>query len=172
MRDTNVNAHFVMLCDWRGQCTWASAGNYSVKVGEFMWEHLATKSQEDVKNLLGRVVSLREPQVLEVFDQRGDRFWGRLWPLDSPDVAVCMLAVRTPRNLASITERERQCLEMLAQGIETRLIAVQLDVSVSTVQTHLKRAREKLGLRTSEALASFAARYCYPADAPFAVRAT
>ncbi len=172
MRSVIDDAHFVMLCDWRGRCIWASAENYAVKVGEFIWDHLAKGSQTDVKNLLGRVVSLREPQVFDVCDESGEGFRGRLWPLDSPDVAVCMLAVRIPRNLASITERERECLELLAQGIETRLIAEQLDVSVSTVQTHLKRARKKLGLPTSEALASFAARYCYPSNAPLAERET
>jgi DNA-binding CsgD family transcriptional regulator len=158
--------HFVILCDLRGRCTWASGANYSVVVGEYIWAHLAEMSQGHVKELLGRVVSLREPQVLEVIDQTGDRFRGRLWPLDSPELAVCMLAIQIPRNLASITERERECLELLAKGIETKLIALQLNVSVSTVQTHLKRAREKLGLKTSEALASFAARYCYPTDNP------
>ena len=168
MHSAHDGAHFVMLCDWRGRCTWASAANYSVKVGEFIWEHLATESQADTKELLGRVVSLREPQTLEVFDQNGDRFRGRMLPLDSPDVAVCMLAMRIPRKLALLTPRERECLEVLAKGIESRLIATQLDVSLSTIHTHLKRAREKLGLKTSESLISFAARYCYPPDEPLA----
>jgi DNA-binding CsgD family transcriptional regulator len=163
-------AHFVMLCDWRGRCIWASAANYSVKVGEFIWEHLATESQEDTKVLLGQVVTLREPQRLEVIDQQGHRFRGRLWPLDSPDVAVCMLAVRIPRELALLTQRERECLELLAKGIETRAIANQLDVSASTIHTHLKRTRDKLGLLSSEALISFAARYCYPPDEPLSTR--
>jgi hypothetical protein len=69
--------HFVILCDWRGRCTWASGANYSVVVGEYIWAHLAVMSQGHVKELLGRVVSLREPQVLEVIDQTGDRFRGR-----------------------------------------------------------------------------------------------
>ena len=165
-------AHFVMLCDWRGRCIWASAKNYAVNVGEFIWEHLATESQESTKALLGRVVTLREPQQLEVFDERGDRFRGRLWPLDSPELAVCMLAMRIPSQMSLLTERERECLEFLAKGIETRLIASQLDVSVSTIQTHFRRAREKLGLQTAEALASFAARYCYPPDRPLVALAS
>ena len=142
MRETLDDAYFVILCDWRGCCTWASAANYSVKVGDFLWEHLAPKSQEHTKTLLGRAVTSREAQVFEVFDVNGDRFRGRLWPLDSPDVAVCMLAIRIPRELALLTQRERDCLNLLAKGIETRLIAEQLEVSVSTVQTHFKRARE------------------------------
>ena len=83
-----------------------------------------------------------------------------------------MLAIRIPRELALLTERERECLNLLAKGVETRVIAEQLDVSISTVQTHFKRAREKLGLLTSEALASVAARYCYPTDKPLIAPAT
>ena len=161
-----VGENAVMLCDWRGRCTWASTGNLPVTIGKFVWENLSAASQEDAKVAIGRVVALRETRQIEVADQQGNRFRGWLWPLDSPDVAVCILAVRIPRNLAKLTERERECLELLATGTETKLIAKQLDVSLSTVHTHMKRAREKLGLGSVEALISFAARYFYPLDKP------
>ena len=165
-----VGENAVMLCDWRGRCTWASTGNLPVTIGEFVWENLSAASQEDAKVAIGRVVALRETRQLEVADQQGNRFRGWLWSLDSPDVAVCILAVRIPRNLAKLTERESECLELLATGTETKLIAKQLDVSLSTVHTHMKRAREKLGLRSVEALISFAARYFYPLDKPLDAR--
>jgi DNA-binding NarL/FixJ family response regulator len=38
---------------------------------------------------------------------------------------------------------------LLAKGTETRLIAAQLDVNLSTIHTHIKRAREKLGLAST-----------------------
>jgi DNA-binding CsgD family transcriptional regulator len=158
---------FVMLCDWRGRCVWVNADSWPVKVGGFIWEQLTSESQKATKVALGQVVTGREAQQLEFVDQKGDRFRGWLWPLDSPDVAVCVLGMRIPRNLALLTERERQCLELLARGIETRLIAEQLDISISTVHTHMRRAREKLGLRSVEALISFAARYFYPINQAF-----
>jgi DNA-binding CsgD family transcriptional regulator len=158
---------FVMLCDWRGRCVWVSAENVPVKIGGSIWERLTTESQQATKVALGQVVTVRETQQLEVVDQNGDRFRGWLWPLDSPDVAVCVLGMRVPRNLDQLTERERQCLELLAQGIATRQIAEQLDVSVSTVHTHMKAAREKLGLRSLEALISFSARYVFPPNRAF-----
>jgi DNA-binding CsgD family transcriptional regulator len=161
---------FVMLCDWRGRCVWVNADNLPVKVGGFIWEQLTTESQKATKVTLGQVVTGRESQQLEFVDQKGDRFRGWLWPLDSPDVAVCVLGMRVPRNLTLLTERERQCLELLARGIETRLIAEQLDISISTVHTHMRRAREKLGLRSVEALISFAARYFYPINQAFGTR--
>ena len=95
-----VGENAVMLCDWRGRCTWASTGNLPVTIGKFVWENLSAASQEDAKVAIGRVVALRETRQLEVADQQGIRFRGWLWPLDSPDVAVCILAVRIPRNLA------------------------------------------------------------------------
>jgi DNA-binding CsgD family transcriptional regulator len=77
-------------------------------------------------------------------------------------MAVCILGLHIPGNLARLSQRERDVLDWLAQGFETREIAEKLDVSISTIHTHLKHAREKLGLPNLEALISFAARYCYP----------
>jgi DNA-binding CsgD family transcriptional regulator len=172
MRSALDDGHFVVLSDWRGRCVWTNSEGLRIKVGEFLWAHLAAESIETAKAALGRVVALREAQQLEVRTDTGDIFRGWLWPLDSPDIAVCVLGIGIPRSLALLTAREIECLGLVAKGIETRLIAAQLDVSVSTIQTHLKRAREKLGLLTSEALASFAARYCYPLDAPLVSRAS
>lgn len=138
-----------------------------MSIGQFIWENLSPASQEETKAILGRVVTLRESRQIEVADKQDNRVRAWLWPLDSPDVAVCVLAIRIPRKLAELTDRERECLELLATGTETRLIAERLDVSISTVHTHLKRAREKLGLPSVESLISFAARYCYPPDKPF-----
>ncbi|HXY33158.1 MAG TPA: helix-turn-helix transcriptional regulator [Planctomycetaceae bacterium] len=109
---------------------------------------------------------LRRSQQFEVIDKEGNRFRGWAWPLDSPDVALCALYLEIPHNLSLLTAQERRCLELLARGLETRPIAGKLDVSTSTVHTHMRRAREKLGLRSFAALVSFAARYCYPADRP------
>src|ERR1700731_1437495 len=133
-----LNDIFVMLCDWRGRCVWASADNLPVTVGGFIWDRLATESQKATTVALGQIITVRESQQIEVIDQQGDRFREWLWPLSSPDVAVCVLGMRIPRNLALLTERERQCLELLARGTETRQIAEQLDVSISTVHTHMR----------------------------------
>ncbi len=164
MSSVSLDDTFVMLCDWRGRCIWTSAPAHNAEVGQFVWEQLVAESKENVKLALGRAVALRESGQVEVFNRRGERFRAWLWPLDSPDVAVCLLGTLVPASLALLTDRERACLELLAKGTDTREIAVQLDVSLSTVHTHMRRAREKLGLPSVEALISFASRYCYPAD--------
>ncbi len=166
MSDATLEDTMVGLCDWRGRCTWISGDDVPLKVGEFIWQHLTVDSQEEAKTMLARVVSLRESATIEVDNRRGERIRARLWPLDSPDVAVCVLSMRIPKRLTKLTKRERDCLELLAQGLESRLIATQLDISMSTFHTHMKRAREKLGLKSMEALIGFAARYCYPIGRP------
>lgn len=166
MPNATMGDTHVVLCDWRGRCIWTSAPERLLRIGEFAWAHLTPASQEQAKTALAEVIALRETRQLEVTNPRGDLFRAWLWPLDSPDVAVCALGVHVPRELNRLSKRERQCLEMMAQGKETRAIAKKMHVSVSTIHTNMKRAREKLGLNSVEALISFAARYCFPADRP------
>jgi DNA-binding CsgD family transcriptional regulator len=83
-----------------------------------------------------------------------------MWPLNGPDIAACLLGVVIPAELSLLTERERECLQWLGGGHSTREIADQLDIGLTTLHTHLRHCKEKLGLPTSDALISFAARYC------------
>jgi DNA-binding CsgD family transcriptional regulator len=158
---------FVMLCDWQGHCTWTSQPDLPVRIGEPVWAALTAESQEAAKTALSRVVTLRETQEVEVTDRQGKRYRGWLWPLMSPEMAVCILGSRIPPKLARLGPRELECMQLLAQGSDTRTIAETLDISLSTVHTNLRRAKEKLGLRSMEALISFAARYCFPKDVSF-----
>ena len=167
MADMPFGAVFVVLCDWRGKCIWASDGDLPIQVGELAWMQLPVKSQRESKLAFSQVVTLREERLLEVSDQQGALFRCWLWPLDCPETAACIMGLRLPRAIESLTARERRCLELLAKGTETKQIASKLDVSLSTVHTHLKHAREKLGLRSFETLVSFSARYFFPLNRRF-----
>jgi DNA-binding CsgD family transcriptional regulator len=169
MSDPTLNGTFVTICDWRGQIVWQSARQRDLVVGDFAWENLAPASLEQAKLAFARSVSLRETMTLEWVDvnERRSRVW--LWPLEHPDWAVCLLAVTIPRELARLTEREREILGLLALGRSTREIAQHLDVSTSTVHTHLRRARRRLSLSNVESLTGFAARFCHPTAAPTAL---
>lgn len=61
-----------------------------------------------------------------------------------------------PRSLNILSERERQVLELVAQGYGSQEIAKQILVSVKTVETYRARIAEKLGLRTRNEIIRFA----------------
>ncbi|MGA3215165.1 MAG: PAS domain S-box protein [Acidimicrobiales bacterium] len=66
-------------------------------------------------------------------------------------------ATTARKLLASLTPREVEVLELLAQSATASKLADRLSVSVRTVETHLANAYRKLGVRTKEdAAAEFA----------------
>ncbi|MBS9722441.1 response regulator transcription factor [Tianweitania sp. BSSL-BM11] len=50
-----------------------------------------------------------------------------------------------PRELSGLTEREMQILEMVARGLQNKVIAAQLQLSEHTVKIHLHNIITKLG---------------------------
>jgi PAS domain S-box-containing protein len=66
-------------------------------------------------------------------------------------------ATTARKLLASLTPRETEVLELLADGVTASRIAEQLSLSVRTVETHLANAYRKLGVRSrDDATAEFA----------------
>ena len=72
--------------------------------------------------------------------------------------------LRAPRMSArvtadALTERQREVLQLLAEGKQTREIANILNVSTRTVEFHKYRVMETLGIRTVAGLAAYAAKH-------------
>ncbi len=61
--------------------------------------------------------------------------------------------------LEQLSEREREVLALLAQGLRNREIGERLYISESTVKTHVRHVLEKLRIRNRAEAAAFAARY-------------
>jgi two-component system response regulator NreC len=61
-------------------------------------------------------------------------------------------------NLALLTDRECEVLRLIAQGKRNKEIAVELSVSVNTVETHRKHIMEKLDLHNTAEIVRFAVR--------------
>lgn len=83
-------------------------------------------------------------------------------PVD--DVVVCTLSHGTeerPDQWQFLTTREREVLQMLAEGETTSSAATLLGVSESTLRTHVEKMRIKLGVKTRAALVALGFRLGY-----------
>jgi DNA-binding NarL/FixJ family response regulator len=74
-------------------------------------------------------------------------------PLD-PRVARALLPTRSPAPGADLSDREREVLELVAQGLANKQIATRLAISERTVKVHLGSVFRRIGVsdRTSAAL--------------------
>lgn len=67
----------------------------------------------------------------------------------------------TPPGLQAVkplTTREREVLQLLAEGASSKEIAARLNIAVVTVETHRRQIMDKLGLRTIAELTKYAIR--------------
>jgi DNA-binding NarL/FixJ family response regulator len=63
-----------------------------------------------------------------------------------------------PRPMDTLTEREREVVQLVVKGLSTREIASQLDISTRTVETHRANLMRKLNLKSVALLTQFAIR--------------
>jgi len=64
----------------------------------------------------------------------------------------------TADPLRALTGRQREILQLIAEGHSTRAIAERLGLSAKTVETHRSRIVERLGIRDVPGLVRFAIR--------------
>ena len=66
---------------------------------------------------------------------------------------------QTGKSLDQLTPRQREILQLIAEGKSTKAIAFQLDVSVKTVETHRAALMERLKINDVAGLVLYAVRY-------------
>lgn len=58
------------------------------------------------------------------------------------------------RRIAELTERERNVMHLVTQGLPNKIIADQLQISVRTVEVHRARVFDKMGVKSAVELAN------------------
>ncbi len=79
----------------------------------------------------------------------------------SPEIARALtveLSGELPGEITPLGRREREVLRLIAEGLRSPAIALQLHVSVATIEVHRRNIMRKLGLRTVAELTKHAIR--------------
>jgi two-component system, LuxR family, response regulator DctR len=63
-------------------------------------------------------------------------------------------SVGVQSRLDGLTERERDVMRLVVEGLPNKLVADQLDISVRTVEVHRARVFDKMGVRSAVELAN------------------
>lgn len=63
-----------------------------------------------------------------------------------------------PNGQKALTSREREVLQLVAEGMSNKEIGEQMHISVATVETHRRQVMDKLGIRTVAELTKYAIR--------------
>ncbi len=79
-------------------------------------------------------------------------------PLD-PMVARALLSARRPASTVQLTERERDVLRLVRDGLPNKLIARELEISERTVKAHLGSVFQRLGVTDRTQAALWAAKH-------------
>jgi two-component system response regulator DctR len=58
------------------------------------------------------------------------------------------------KRIADLTDRERDVMHLVTQGLPNKVIADQLQISVRTVEVHRARVFDKMGVKSAVELAN------------------
>jgi DNA-binding NarL/FixJ family response regulator len=75
----------------------------------------------------------------------------------SPEISDIVIEETLPTS-SLLTTREREVLQLLAEGMTVKEIASQLHRSIKTIHTHRKQIMEKLGIHSIAELTKYALR--------------
>jgi two-component system NarL family response regulator len=75
---------------------------------------------------------------------------------DVTNVLVSVMAQPYQGNTSSLTTRERQVLQLVAEGCTSSIIADKLNIAISTVEVHRRNILRKLNLHNASELTRYA----------------
>ena len=74
--------------------------------------------------------------------------------LSNQHLTTQQLTADLTSRLTELTERERDVMLLVVEGLPNKLIADQLDISVRTVEVHRSRVFEKMNVKSAVELAN------------------
>ena len=154
---------FVAICDWNGVVKWLSNHTIKTQVGDLGWSNMVEEDAERFKEAFARTATLHENAQLEIASRNGLRYRIWMWSIGNPELAVCTFNLLIPTDIQKLTKRERELMDGLATGSSIKQIAKIMDVSVNTLNTHVRNIKSKLKLSSSGEVASFAAKFFHHA---------
>lgn len=148
-----------LLLDAQARIVWTSSPQYAGLVGRAPWELTTADQREDSLNRVLRCLFLKQDTqaTLTVPLPTGIvTHEARFHALPAAELAALAFVRPIPPAIGALSERERQVLQCVAAGMATKLIGKRLHISYSTVETHIYRAKAKLGIQHLPALVAFA----------------
>lgn len=150
---------FVSICDWKGKIVWVSTPDIYTTIGDDAWSHVHESDADRLRETIARATTLDERHQLTVTSKEGNRYRIWLWPLGNPELAVCGFSLLIPKETVKLTPRENEYMTLLATGQSPKEIAAELDLSLNTVHSQLRKIRDKLEVPDLDKLISYAARF-------------
>lgn len=89
---------------------------------------------------------------------RGETYLSPSLRTESLEAARASVSANT-KTLAALTPRQREVLQLIAEGKSAKEIATILDISPRTAETHKYKMMDELGLKTSAELVQYAVRH-------------
>jgi len=154
---------FVAICDWNGFVKWLSNHTIKTQVGDLGWSNMVADDAERFRSAFARTATLHERNVLEISSLNGLRYRIWMWSIGNPDLAVCTFNLLIPKEIETLSLRERELLVWLAKGKALKEIATELNVSINTIHSHMRNVKTKLGLDSPNEVVSFAGRFFHEA---------
>lgn len=130
---------------------------------------IALSMYSDKRYILGMIKSgvygylIKDCSLKEVAEaisvvHRGDTYLSPSIANTVRQTLLNQIEARSVTQSDELTDREREILQQIAEGVKTREIAQSLHLSVKTVETHRSSLMQKLNLRSIAKLTKFAIR--------------
>src|SRR3954452_15570875 len=132
----------IRIAAWVHDTYGASTG--VLVLSQYIDPEFALRLVTDARGGLGYLLKERVADVEDFFD--AVRRIGRGGSIVDPAVVREVISRQSPTGLAELTPREREVLELIAEGRSNAAIGTQLSMSPKTLESHVGTIFSKLGL--------------------------